>query len=328
MPFIQRPACPSCGARVRIYYEEHGRSSSHALYPSVQEMLAPVVPSIAGAPTRPIVLLTHGFGSGSRLWEAQVPALVAAGFHVVTWDMCGHGKSDAPEAPQCYSKQHQVNDITAVLMAATSTAPSSSSSSSAVPGATPGRPPFPPVFLCGHSMGGYDNLLYYYAHPDRVAGLLLYATGPGFAKDAARLQWNETAEKMAKAYDKDGLGALRGSDKHKGHRSAVGLALSCRHVFAQHENDPLYASLGGPLAPAHRLGEVAVPVSIVVGERDRGFLGACKMMESKIAGAVLRVIPGAGHMVCEQDPQGFNQVRSRVRLCVCASLLICVGAGP
>lgn len=45
-----------------------------------------------GAP----VLLLHGFPASRRLWSRVAPALVAAGFRVVTPDLVGYGESDAP----------------------------------------------------------------------------------------------------------------------------------------------------------------------------------------------------------------------------------------
>ncbi len=84
-------------------------------------------------------------------------------------------------------------------------------------------------------------------------------------------------------------------------------------MFAQHSDDPLFASCpaflaDGALTAARQLESVAVPVSIIVGERDKGFRGASELMKKKIPGAVLREIAGGGHLVCEQDPGLFNAV--------------------
>ena len=38
----------------------------------------------------PVVILTHGFCASSVMWKTNVPALVDAGWKVVTWDMRGH----------------------------------------------------------------------------------------------------------------------------------------------------------------------------------------------------------------------------------------------
>jgi len=55
---------------VEIYYEDHG----------------------AGKP----VVLIHGWPLSGRSWEAQIPALIAAGHRVVVYDRRGFGKSSQP----------------------------------------------------------------------------------------------------------------------------------------------------------------------------------------------------------------------------------------
>src|SRR5690349_3010465 len=58
------------GAPVELHYEDVG----------------------AGAP----VVLIHGWPLSGRSWESQVPALVAAGHRVITYDRRGFGQSSQP----------------------------------------------------------------------------------------------------------------------------------------------------------------------------------------------------------------------------------------
>src|SRR3954453_13943153 len=51
---------------------------------------------------RPVVLV-HGFPDKKRLWSKQVPALVDAGFQVITYDQRGYGASDKPAEIEAYS---------------------------------------------------------------------------------------------------------------------------------------------------------------------------------------------------------------------------------
>lgn len=60
-------------------------------------------------------LLIHGFPDSKRLWTKQVPALVDAGFQVITYDQRGYGASDQPEAIDAYSVVYLAMDATAVL---------------------------------------------------------------------------------------------------------------------------------------------------------------------------------------------------------------------
>ena len=57
-------------ADIEIYYEDHG----------------------AGQP----VVLIHGYPLSGRAWDKQVPALLEAGYRVVTYDRRGFGKSSQP----------------------------------------------------------------------------------------------------------------------------------------------------------------------------------------------------------------------------------------
>jgi pimeloyl-ACP methyl ester carboxylesterase len=47
----------------------------------------------------PRVLLLHCFGLSLQVWRDVLPALAAAGFHVVAYDAPGHGKSARPARP-------------------------------------------------------------------------------------------------------------------------------------------------------------------------------------------------------------------------------------
>src|SRR5438270_590457 len=57
--------------------------------------------------------------------------------------------------------------------------------------------------------------------------------------------------------------------------------------------------LGTGALPAlwDRLGELAMPVTLVVGERDEKFRSIAEQMASGIAGAEVVVVAGAGHAV-------------------------------
>src|SRR5450755_2685410 len=57
-------------ADIEIYYEDHG----------------------AGQP----VVLIHGYPLSGRGWDKQVPALLEAGYRVITYDRRGFGKSSQP----------------------------------------------------------------------------------------------------------------------------------------------------------------------------------------------------------------------------------------
>ncbi|HEY1621564.1 MAG TPA: alpha/beta fold hydrolase, partial [Streptosporangiaceae bacterium] len=161
---------------------------------------------------QPPLLLSHGFAESSAMWQPNRAALAAAR-PVITWDMRGHGRSDSPADPAEYAHAACVADMAALL--------DSAGAEQAVAG--------------GLSLGGFLSLAFCLQMPERVAGLVLCDTGPGFRSDEARERWNSRALATAGRLERDGLGAF-GDDSgpaSPGHRSASGLALAARGMLAQ-----------------------------------------------------------------------------------------------
>jgi pimeloyl-ACP methyl ester carboxylesterase len=69
----------------------------------------------AGDPEHPAVLLLHGFPEFSYSWRYQIPALAAAGFHVLAPDLRGYDLSDKPASVRDYRLEHLVADVSALI---------------------------------------------------------------------------------------------------------------------------------------------------------------------------------------------------------------------
>ncbi|MGL4264609.1 MAG: alpha/beta fold hydrolase [Afipia sp.] len=65
----------------------------------------------------PLVLLCHGWPELSHSWRHQLPAIAAAGFHVVAPDMRGFGRTSAPQNIDAYSIFDMVGDMVALVAA-------------------------------------------------------------------------------------------------------------------------------------------------------------------------------------------------------------------
>jgi pimeloyl-ACP methyl ester carboxylesterase len=220
------------------------------------------------------LLLSHGYGASSAMWEPNVAAL-AADRPVITWDMRGHGRSDSPDDPEQYSHAACVADMAALLDQA---------------GAER-------AVLGGLSLGGFLSLEFVLEHPHRVDAVMLFDTGPGYRSDQGRQQWNDRAFKTADRLERDGIMALGGSaEADYGHRSARGLALAARGMLAQQDGRVMEA-----------LPSVKVPVLVLVGARDKAFRPAADYLTAKIPGAVKVVVPDAGHVSNADQPELFNQ---------------------
>ena len=129
-----------------------------------------------GSTAGPPIVATHGWANDRGVWGPLVDDL-SADHRVVTWDLRGHGESDAPP-PGNYSRTHALADLAAVRQYAV-------------------HPDGGPAVLMGHSLGGFLCLAHAVDHPEEVAGLVLVATGPGFRKPEARQQWNESVRESA-----------------------------------------------------------------------------------------------------------------------------------
>ena len=223
----------------------------------------------------PAVLLTHGFAASSHMFASTVPAVVAAGHTAIVWDMPGHGRSEAPDDASQYTPSRFVEHMLALV--------DDVGAEQAV--------------VLGHSLGGFLSLELALAHPDRVRGVVLVDTGPGYRNDAARDRWNDMATDYAVNLETKGLDGLPGgAELSRGvHASAVGLAHAARHVLTQHDSHVIDG-----------LPTISAPTLVVVGADDAPFVKGSDYMAGKIPHAELVVIDGCGHAPPITHPEPFN----------------------
>ncbi len=70
---------------------------------------------VAEAGKGPLVVLVHGWPESWYSWRHQIPALAAAGYHVIAPDMRGYGKSDKPPNVEDYDITHLSGDIVGLI---------------------------------------------------------------------------------------------------------------------------------------------------------------------------------------------------------------------
>ena len=61
------------------------------------------------------IVLCHGWPEHAYSWRHQVPALVAAGYHVIVPNQRGYGRSSRPEEVTMYDIAHLTGDLAALL---------------------------------------------------------------------------------------------------------------------------------------------------------------------------------------------------------------------
>ena len=116
--------------------------------------------------TGPAVVLVHGMGDESSVWDGTVEALNET-FACTTVDLPGHGRSPAPSEQAAYGREAVLASIDAVLDRTG------------------------PAVYVGHSLGGYLGLTHCLTRPGVIQGLVLVAAGPGFRDARAMQDWND-----------------------------------------------------------------------------------------------------------------------------------------
>jgi pimeloyl-ACP methyl ester carboxylesterase len=224
------------------------------------------------APGLPL-LLSHGFGATSAMWDRNIGAL-SADRPVIVWDQRGHGSSDSPENMAHYSQDIGVADMAAILDAA---------------GARR-------AVLGGMSLGGYLSLAFHLAHPQRVAALVLVDTGPGYRNDAARNKWNAWVERVAQRLERGDQPSKTSPELAQAiHARPEGLPRAARGVMAQKDAQVITS-----------LETIAVPTLVIVGADDTDFLAGADYMCRHIPDARKLVIDDSGHAANMDQPDIVN----------------------
>jgi 3-oxoadipate enol-lactonase len=217
------------------------------------------------------VVLTHGLAAGEAIWAQQVAAL-APRYRVLTWELRGHGRS-GPDPGPC-AIPDLAADLRAVLDAAR----------------------VERAVVLGHSAGGVVAMQFALDQPARTAGLVLVGTASE-CNQRARDFYEELAA-IAEARGMEPVYRRLGVGAEQARRSPTDAATFARVARAM-------ASLNGaPLTP--RLGEIHCPAQMIVGEQDFLGVGGSVILHRNIAGSRLAIVPGRGHGLFVEDPDGFN----------------------
>jgi 2-succinyl-6-hydroxy-2,4-cyclohexadiene-1-carboxylate synthase len=225
---------------------------------------------------QPIVLL-HGFSGTARAWDRVVSELERERYRPAAVDLRGHG-SAAGRRPVTF--EDCVRDIVEQA---------------------------PPRFvLAGYSMGGRIALRLALGHPDRVQRLVLVSAS-GSASERARRRRDDEA--VANRIEAEGMEvfARRWAAQPLFSGQAPDVAAEAHADRMRNQSEGLAAALRGlgtgVMEPLwDRLGELAMPVTVVVGERDERFCAIGRRLAAGVQRGTLVAVPGAGHAVHLEAP--------------------------
>jgi len=238
----------------------------------------------------PPVILIHGHGSDLRLWHYQVPALLAAGYRVIRYDVRGHGQSSVP--PTGYTWESYAADLGDLL------------------DKTLG---IEAAHLVGLSMGGGIALQFALDFLPRILSLALidsalpgFAYSPEFAAQIEELVAAVRQEGPRAAFERlwlphplfDGV-----------RRFPEPFAFLREQVLAYPAADYQEGALPTTYEPqvVARLAEVRAPALVVVGERDiADFQHIADILAENLPQARKLVLPHCGHIPPLEAPEALN----------------------
>jgi pimeloyl-ACP methyl ester carboxylesterase len=252
-----------------------------------QRVAYEVYPHPDGAP--PIVLI-HGFTASAASFHNNIKDLNRH-FTVVTVELLGHGRSEAPPEPEAYGPGPAVARILGLIDGLR----------------------LPSVVLCGHSLGGAVALRFALEHPARVAGLVIINSNSAAGTPRWRQETQPRLEEMARRIRSDGVAFLRDSRLYPARSQR--LPPDARQRLARDFDRLQPAGVAGTAESLvarvnayERLGELLPPTLVVVGDRDKDFvLNAPRMVASMRRNAVQMVtIEDAGHAANLEQPELFR----------------------
>jgi 2-succinyl-6-hydroxy-2,4-cyclohexadiene-1-carboxylate synthase len=227
------------------------------------------------------ILMLHGFGGTHRAWDGVAAALEPERYLPLAIDLPGHGAAADAARPITFA-----GCVAHVLAAA------------------PER-----FVLCGYSLGGRVALHVALAAPERVSRLVLVSCSAGIEDPVERAQRREDDERLASELEQgpfeDFIERWRSQPLFA--RDPLEVGRLAREDQRRNRPDALAAAMrglgAGEMQPLwNRLGELSMPTTVVVGERDAKFVAIGTRVVSLFPEAELVAVNG-GHALLLECPE-------------------------
>lgn len=246
-----------------------------------------------GAEGSPVVAFVHGGFMDRRMFDPQIGPLVEDGYAVLTWDLHGHGESSRRG-----TQRPSVADMAADLFTVLDEVDQSE-----------------PVILVGQSLGGMVVQHAALTIPSRVSGLVTIGApciNPADRKlrRRASLLWQVSGfitgllpSSAVRAQLSKGTAATPEAQRYV--QSVVQRVTKDDFRWLVHASREAGRGLRGQ--------RVAVPQLITLGEHDDSGAGRLTALTashwvSRDPSARYEVIPGAGHLAHQDQPELFNRL--------------------
>jgi pimeloyl-ACP methyl ester carboxylesterase len=255
-----------------LNYEESGQSTSG---------------TTAGKPSDSVLLLVHGFPFHSGMWRPQLDQ-PPPGWRVIAPDLPGFGGS--PLSHETLTMDHAADALAGLL----------------------GSLGVRRAVVCGLSMGGYIALALFRRHPNLVRALVLSDTKAGADGEAARKGRHAAVQRVTvegtAGFVDDMLSKLLSPHTRRGQ---PGVEDDLRAIMMAAPAESVAAALRGmaerPDSSA-QLQAIMVPTQVIVGSDDEITpVAEAQFLARGIRGAILTVVPDAGHVPNLENPTSFNR---------------------
>jgi pimeloyl-ACP methyl ester carboxylesterase len=241
-----------------------------------------------GNPSGPGILFIHGFAQSHLSFAKQTGSGLAGEFHMVTYDLRGHGSSDKPLEPENYKSAKLWGDELQAVIETTGLK----------------RP-----VLVGWSYAGRVIIDYLTTHgQDGIAGLVLVdattKTGPAFNGPGIKNLGQMTSEDLATNID-----ATRAFIHVCFAKQPTPDEFETMLAFNMMVPTKVRAALGGrPLDADAVLKQLTLPVLVIHGTEDQMLrIDMAKYTAAAIPGAKLSIYEGVGHASFWEDAPRFNR---------------------
>jgi pimeloyl-ACP methyl ester carboxylesterase len=286
---LMRRLVPAAGALLLVAISTPGYAQQMGYKPLIARTPDGVSISVQdwGNPAGPEILFIHGFSQASLSWARQTDSELAKEFHIVTYDLRGHGNSDKPLEPEKYKESKAwADEVKAVMEKAGLKRP----------------------VLVGWSYGGRVIADYLKVHgAGSLAGInyvdATTKSDPSFFGDGLKVQPLMLSDDLA-----TNIKATREFLHNCFEKQPSADDFETMLAFNMMVPPRVRANMGGrTLNIDDVLAALKLPVLVTQGEKDRLILPvAAKYTAAKIAGAKLSLYDGAGHAPFWEDAARFN----------------------
>lgn len=242
----------------------------------------------------PLVFL-HGFTGDTTTWS-RITDQLSNRYRCISIDLIGHGRTESPEDPSRYTMDHVSNDLDSILSALEADQ----------------------AILIGYSMGGRTALHFAMRHPQKVSTLILESASPGLKTGEERVERRKKDHALADRIMREGMEAFvdfweeiplfasrkRLTEderaeirKQRLSQSPLGLSNSLKGMGTGAQNSWW-----------DKLGELSLPVHLLVGDLDQKFVHIAKEMKKLNPDFQIMTFSNTGHAIHVEEPRKFGTI--------------------